>query len=140
MTRFVLDCSVSMSWCFDDEANEYADSVLNSLQTISALVPNLWAIEATNVLLVAERRKRITPAQSIRAIALLQALPIFTDENSPQQTMSATLDLARSHGLSAYDAAYLELALREGIALATLDKRLAQAAQECGVELFASQS
>nr|WP_275072601.1 type II toxin-antitoxin system VapC family toxin [Petrachloros mirabilis] len=134
-----MDCSVSMSWCFGDEANEYADSVLNSLQTMNALVPSLWAIEATNVLLVAERRNRITPAQSIRAITLLQALPIFTDANSPQQLMSATLDLARSHKLSAYDAAYLELALREGLDLATLDKRLTQAAQECGVELFASQ-
>ncbi len=138
MSGFVLDCSVSLSWCFEDEANEYADAVLNSLQTCNALVPNLWAIEATNILLVAERRSRITPAQSIRAIALLQALPIFTDANPSQQLMSATLDLARTHKLSAYDAAYLELALREGFALATLDKRLTQAAQECGVELFAS--
>ena len=79
MSQFVLDCSVSLSWCFADEVNDYADSVLNSLQTCNALVPNLWAFEAANVLLVAERRNRITPAQSIRAITLLQALPIYMD-------------------------------------------------------------
>ncbi|MGB8701305.1 MAG: type II toxin-antitoxin system VapC family toxin [Thermosynechococcaceae cyanobacterium] len=137
MSRFVLDCSVSLSWCFEDEANPYADSVLDALQDSSALVPSLWAFEAANALLVAERRNRISSAQSIRAIALLQALPIFTDEVSPHQSMTATLSLARSHGLSAYDAAYLELALREGLALATLDKRLELAAQGCGVILFA---
>jgi predicted nucleic acid-binding protein len=136
LTRFVLDCSVAMSWCFDDENNTYADQVLESLLTVKAIVPTLWPLEVANVLVVAERRKRLTEAQMIRAIALLQALPIGVDETTAQRALGATLTLAREHNLSAYDAAYLELAMREGLSLATVDAKLIQVISYCGVELY----
>jgi predicted nucleic acid-binding protein len=136
LSRFVLDCSVTMSWCFEDEVNEYSESILSSLQFSQALVPSLWALEVANVLLVAERRKRINAAQVAHAISLLQSLPISFDSLTAQQAMSATLSLGRFHALSAYDAAYLELALREGLPLATVDQRLIHAAQACGVSIF----
>jgi predicted nucleic acid-binding protein len=136
LTRFVLDCSVAMSWCFDNETNAYADEVLGSLLTAEAVVPVLWSLEVANVLVVAERRKRLTEAQMIRAIALLQALPISVDEATAQQALGATLTLAREHSLSAYDAAYLELAMREGLSLATVDEKLTQVMRDCGVSLY----
>ena len=125
-----------MSWCFDDETNTYADEVLGSLLTAEAVVPVLWSLEVANVLVVSERRKRLTEAQMIRAIALLQALPILVDEATAQQALGATLTLAREHSLSAYDAAYLELAMREGLSLATVDEKLVQVMRHCGVSLY----
>jgi predicted nucleic acid-binding protein len=125
-----------MSWCFDDEANIYADDVLSSLITAEAIVPALWPIEVANVLVVAERRKRLTEAQIMRAVALLQALPIRVDEATAQQALGATLTLAREHSLSGYDAAYLELAMRGGLPLATVDKKLTQVMLHCGVPLY----
>ncbi len=136
MIRFVLDCSVAMSWCFDDETNTYADEVLESLLTAEAVVPTLWSLEVANVLVVAERRKRITEAQLIRATALLQALPISVDEATAQQALGATLTLAREHSLSAYDAAYLELAMKQGLSLATVDEKLAHVMRHCGIALY----
>jgi predicted nucleic acid-binding protein len=125
-----------MSWCFDDETNTYADEVLGSLLTAEAVVPNLWFLEVANVLVIAERRKRLTEAQIIRAVALLQALPIGVDEATAQQALGATLTLAREHNLSAYDAAYLELAMREGLSLATVDEKLIRVMRHCGVFLY----
>jgi predicted nucleic acid-binding protein len=129
-----------MSWCFDDETNAYADEVLGSLLTAEAVVPVLWSLEVANVLVVAERRKRLTEAQMIRAIALLQALPISVDEATAQQALGAILTLAREHGLSAYDAAYLELAMREGLSLATMDEKLTHVMRHCGVSLYCEPS
>jgi predicted nucleic acid-binding protein len=140
LTRFVLDCSVAMSWCFNDEINTYADEVLGTLLTAEALVPALWSLEVANVLVVAERRKRLTEAQMIRAIALLQALPISVDEATAQRALGATLTLAREHSLSAYDAAYLELAMREGLSLATVDAKLTHVMRHCGVDLYCEPS
>jgi predicted nucleic acid-binding protein len=131
-----LDCSVTISWCFEDEVNDYSEGVLSSLQFSQALVPSLWGLEVANVLLVAERRKRITGAQVAHAISLLKSLPIAVDSLTVQQAMSATLSLGRFHTLSVYDAAYLELALREGLPLATVDQRLVQSAQACGLSIF----
>lgn len=134
----VLDCSVAMSWCFADEEDPYAEAVLDQLEKVSAVVPSLWRLETANVLLVAERRRRITRAESMRLAAFLSELPIVDDFESVARGLSLVLDLARDHGLSAYDAAYLELAIRRGLPLATLDRQLAQAAQTAGVPLFKS--
>jgi len=136
LTRFVLDCSVALSWCFEDESDPYADRVLDSLQETSAIVPQLWTLEVTNVLLVAERRFRITRAQTGRLVALLQALPINTDEQTAIRALESILAIGRMEMLSAYDASYLELAIREGLPLATLDRQLAQAASNCGVSPY----
>lgn len=100
-----------------------------------AFVPEIWSLEIANVLLVAERRNRITQQQSSEAIILLQSLLIQVDTSTNTNALGATLVLGRQEGLAAYDAAYLELALRLQLPLATLDTRLAEAATRCGVDL-----
>jgi predicted nucleic acid-binding protein len=124
-----------MAWCFEDEADEYADSVLDLLADSETVVPSIWTLEVANVLLVAERKKRLTKADSSRFVKLLRELPITIDQETPDRALSEILPVGRQLGLSAYDAAYLELAMREGIALATRDNGLKQAAQKCGVKL-----
>ncbi|MCL5884153.1 MAG: type II toxin-antitoxin system VapC family toxin [Deltaproteobacteria bacterium] len=135
MTGFVLDCSVAMAWCFGDETNPYSEAVLQGLADNGAVAPSIWPLEMANVLLVAERRKRISKAQSRRFVELLQALPIAVDDVSAARAWDGVLSLAREQQLSAYDAAYLELAMREGLPLATLDGALRKAARSCGVAL-----
>lgn len=127
---FVLDTSVTMAWCFEDEADARADAVLDRLRTEPAAAPDLWPLEVANVLLVAERTSRITEAQSTHFLALLGALPIQV-EASPDWT--ELLAAGRRHGLSAYDASYLTLAARLGAPLATLDGELAAACSAAGV-------
>ncbi|MGL5836610.1 MAG: type II toxin-antitoxin system VapC family toxin [Waterburya sp.] len=136
MSDFVLDCSVSISWIFSDEHSDYAETVLRLLEDWQAIVPSIWFLEMANVLLVGERRGRITQAQTTQALLLLDALDIVVDDNTENQAFSTTLTLGREQGLAAYDAAYLELAMRLKLPLATLDARLAAAAKHCGVVLF----
>lgn len=138
MSRFVLDNSVVMAWYFEDEANDFTASVLQSLASSEALVPTIWPLEVANVLLVGERRGHSTKARTSRFVALLDALPIRVDATTSQHALSGILTLAREQRLSAYDAAYLELAMREGVALATQDQALRRAAEVCGVELVAA--
>jgi predicted nucleic acid-binding protein len=130
---FVIDTSVTMAWCFEDEATESTERLLDELRTDHAVVPALWRLEVANVLLVAERRKRLTEAQSVRFVELLTRLPIQVDD-APAD-VDSILTSGRQHGLSAYDAAYLVLAERLGAALATLDDRLVQACRAAGVQL-----
>ncbi len=133
MSDFVLDCSVSISWIFSDEQSDYAETVLRLLEDRQTIVASIWFLEMANVLLVEERRGRIMPAQTAEALLLLDALDIVVDENTETQAFSAILTLGREQGLAAYDAAYLELAMRLQIPLATLDARLAAAAHCCKV-------
>ncbi|MFP4158541.1 MAG: type II toxin-antitoxin system VapC family toxin [Desulfobacterales bacterium] len=130
---FVIDNSVVMAWCFGDEANDYADSVLEQLAENTALVPALWPLEVVNVLLVAERKKRLRFADSARFLALLSALPIVVDHQGRKAIMKELLSLGRSSELSAYDAAYLDLAMRNNCPVATLDKKLLEAAKKLDV-------
>jgi predicted nucleic acid-binding protein len=132
----VLDASVALAWAFPDEGSEYADAVLVSLEGQTILVPCLWAVEVTNGLAVGERRKRLREAEIRRFLALLQGLAILQDIQSPAEAMNGILPLAREYGLSAYDAAYLELAVRKGAPVATLDTGLSKAAREAGVPVF----
>jgi len=132
----VLDCSVTMAWCFEDECDAYADSVLAALTGAEACVPSIWPVEVANVLLVAERRDRIAAADSARFVKLLADLPIVVDEGGHRRTQGPVLDLGRRTGLSAYDACYLDLAMRLGVPLATRDDRLREAASANGVEPF----
>ena len=134
--KFVLDTSVTMAWCFEDEASAYADAVLDSLIHIKALAPAVWPLEVSNVLAVAERRGRIAKAGSVRFISLLMQLPIMVEVETPQRVFGEILALAREYHLSSYDASYLDLAMREGIPLATQDRRLQQAAEQAGVTLY----
>ena len=134
--QFVLDCSVAISWCLVDENDDYADAILTMMPDSEAFVPGIWSLEIANTLVVAERRNRMITKQSEQAIALLQSLLIQVDLFTDAKALNATLKLARQEGLAAYDAAYLELALRLQLPLATtLDTRLAEAATRCGVGL-----
>jgi predicted nucleic acid-binding protein len=133
---FVVDNSVVMSWCFKDEANEYADTILDSLKHSTAIVPSIWALEVVNVLLVAERGKRLSKADSIRFISLLTQLPITVERVESEKLMEEILALAREHRLSSYDASYLDLAMRRGLPIATVDKSLRAAARKVQVPIF----
>ncbi len=137
MTRFVLDCSVAMAWCFEDEADAYTDGVLRALTQRTAVVPALWPLEVANVLLVAERRRRLSGADMIRFLDLLAGLPILVDGPLGVHDLAIILPLGRQYHLSAYDAAYLHLAMRERLPLATHDRGLRAAAKVAGVLEFA---
>lgn len=138
--RLVLDGSLTLAWYFSDEADPYADAVAQGLATREAVVPSLWRLEIANTLVVGERRKRSTEAQASAFLARLESLPIVIDDETDARAWSETLRLARTHTLSAYDAAYLELAMRRGLPLASLDDQLRVAARAVGVPLFTAQS
>jgi predicted nucleic acid-binding protein len=126
---FVLDSSVVMSWLLEDESDPYADRVEDLLYGQRATVPPLWLYEVVNVLLQASRRGRISEDYAQWALSFLVTLPIDIDGGDLWDYSLNINQLARRHDLTAYDAAYLELALRHGIPLATMDKRLMQAAK-----------
>ncbi len=129
---FVLDALVTMAWLFEDESTKYTDAVLHKLESEDALVPDLWLYEVANVLVIGERNKRITEANSRRFAALLSELPIRVVEIAKGALWGNVLVLAREHRLSAYDAAYLELAMKEGLPIATQDKALRKASKQAG--------
>lgn len=137
MGHLVLDASITMTWCYPDEHSSFAFKVLDALEHRRAIVPSLWAVEVANALIVGERRSRLSASDISRFFELLQGLSIETDTQTASRALSDTLQLARTYRLSAYDAAYLELAMREGFVLATLDERLKDAAKKAGVEVFA---
>jgi len=136
---FVLDNSVAMRWLLASEKaadQNYAEAVLKTLTDVDARVPNLWHLEAANVLLAAEKNGNIDARTAEAFIAHLDSLPLQVDSLTAQQAFNRTLALARAYKLSTYDAAYLELALREGLPLATLDKDLIKAAKKANVQLY----
>ena len=134
--NFVVDNSVVMSWCFKDETNKYADTVLDRLKEATAVVPSIWPLEVVNVLLVAERQKRLSESDSIRFITLLSQLPIMVEPERPEKMMKELLALARANNLSSYDASYIDLAMRRGFPIATLDNRLIEAARRIDVPIL----
>ena len=139
MTAFVLDNSVAMRWLLaSNKASDqrYAESVLKSLANAEAVVPNLWHLEAANVLLSATNRKEIEISEIERFTVQLENLPITVDTLTANQVFGHTISLANAYRLSSYDAAYLELALREGLPLATLDKDLLKAARRSDIEIY----
>lgn len=133
MTDLVLDASVALAWCFDNEATEAGDRVLERVANDAAAVPAIWHVEVANVLALAERRRRITQARSAQFITLIEGLEIIVDEETPSRAFTRILDLAREQRLTAYDAAYLELAMRLGVPLASKDRDLCDAAERVGV-------
>jgi predicted nucleic acid-binding protein len=136
MIRFVLDSSITMAWCFEDEKTSYTESILDAVSTgNAAIVPALWPYEVLNVLVIAQRRKRMNQAQALQFWRELQSLSISIDAKAISRFSFDLMSLASQHHLTAYDAAYLELALREGLPLATLDEDLKKAAKTAGVSL-----
>lgn len=134
--RFVVDNSIVMSWCFEDEASSYADAVLDALESAHAVVPSVWPLEVANVLLVAERRRRLSRADTSRFVMLVQSLPIRVEPEAPARVMGDILALARETGLSSYDASYLDLAIRKSLPIATLDRDLRRAARRYRVPIW----
>lgn len=132
---FVLDCSVTMTWMFRDEATETTDALRGRLLYESAIVPALWTMEVANALLVAKRRGRIQPDELNSLTGLLRDLPVEIDSLDMDRVVVRGLDLANQYSLSVYDAMYLELAIRRGLPLATLDRRLTAACRDAGVRL-----
>ncbi len=135
--RFVLDASVAVAWCFEDEATKFTEGVLDLISGgAEAVVPSIWPLEISNALLVAERRKRIALAKVTALLVRIAGLPISVMPSDAKRAFEQILPMARQQGLSQYDAAYLELAVREGLALATLDGELQRTAKATGVELL----
>lgn len=134
--QFVIDNSVVMAWCFADEESIYADFVLDSLKDNDAIVPAIWPLEVGNVLVVGERRHRLSEADSARFLSLVHNLPISVDQETPDRMMREIVALARHHQLSTYDASYLDLAMRRDIPLATRDAALRKAADRSQVPIF----
>jgi len=133
---FVLDCSVTMAWIFDDEDDPHAAAVRDRLDHGMAIVPSIWPLEVCNALVVAERRRRVSRAEAVRFLEVLRQLPIDVDAMPTLASVDGAFQLARETGLSLYDAAYLELAATHGLPLATLDAALGTAAGKVGVEIL----
>lgn len=133
---FVVDNSVVMTWCFKDKTNQYADAILDCLSDATAFVPSIWPLEVVNVLLVAERKKRLSEADSVRFITLLSQLPIIVEHQRPERLMKDLLALARSNNLSSYEASYLDLSMRKGIPIATVDTRLITASKKTDIPIL----
>lgn len=131
----VLDASLALSWALPDEASTYSDAVLAKVAASGALVPGLWPHEMANGLLMAQKRGRYTTAQRMAFVEELLRLPIEVETSGARAILDGQATLAERYGLTAYDAAYLDLALRHGIALATQDKAMKAAADKAGVAI-----
>jgi predicted nucleic acid-binding protein len=130
----VIDVSVAATWWFADEVTPATDAILERVVAEGAVVPALFPAEAANVLMQAERRKRVAPALVDRMLGILAGLPIEVE--APLRTPARALDITRAHGLTVYDALYLETAIRRGLPLATRDRDLQKAARAAGVPLL----
>lgn len=125
-----------MAWCFEDAISPYAELILDRLENTTAIVPSIWPLEVGNVLLVAERKKRLSKAAGNKFIDLLSELPIIVDQEPPERMIREIFTLARKYRLSTYDASYLDLALKRGVPIATLDERLVSAAKQNHIKIF----
>jgi predicted nucleic acid-binding protein len=134
----VVDASVAAAWCFEDEVSPFTETVLDAVVRDGARVPALWVVEMSNVLAMAERHGRLDAARVDQILAALVALPVTLEHGDVSSLAPALVRLARAHRLTAHDAAYLELAMRTGLPLATRDASLLTAAGRVGVSLFDS--
>ncbi|MFM9859388.1 type II toxin-antitoxin system VapC family toxin [Pseudoxanthobacter sp. M-2] len=136
MTPYVLDVSLTMGWLFEDEATDAGWQLLDRAIRTGVTVPSIWAYELANVLFVAERRGRVTPAQSSAFLNRLDGLRIDIEATASSHLLAVVLPLARSTGLAIYDAAYVDLAQRLDLPLATKDRRMAEAAANLSIRLL----
>lgn len=133
---FVLDSSIALSWCFEDERTPATRALLVRVGVAGACAPALWPLEVLNALAMAERRSRIDAERRQRLAGFLRDLPVTIDEETASQVWAVTSQLAARFRLTVYDAAYLELAQRLNLPLATLDQELRAAAAALGVPLL----
>jgi predicted nucleic acid-binding protein len=131
----VVDASIALTWCFEDEVTAATEAIGTRVDSEGAIVPGLWRLEVANTLLLAERRGRIDRSDVEQRLELLAALPISIDADTGIRAWTDTLLLARAERLTLYDAAYLELAIRQDVELATLDRDLRRAARKMGVAI-----
>jgi predicted nucleic acid-binding protein len=136
MSAVVIDSSIALSWCFEDEASPETDRLFERVRDDGAIVPGLWHLELANVLLQAERRGRITAKDVGVRLDLIADLPILTDPETTARAWREILTMARADRLTTYDATYLELAARRGLPLLTKDADLVRAAQRLGIQVF----
>ena len=132
---FIVDASVGFAWVYEGQATPETDGLLNQVAAgATVIVPALWFLEMANVLLVAQRRHRLTAIQRKEALEKLAAMQFTMDEEGMRHAFGITSELAEKHGLSIYDATYLELASRRSLPLASRDEALKTAARRCGVK------
>ena len=136
MSAVVIDTSIALSWCFEDEASPETDGLFERVRDEGAIVPGLWHLELGNVLLQAEKRGRITPKDVGVRLDLIAELPIVTDQETTARAWREILTMARADRLTTYDATYLELAVRRGLPLLTKDGELVRAAKRIGVQVL----
>ena len=132
----VVDASVTLAWCFLDEATEATWSVLDEVRDGGGITPAIWPLEVSNAMLRGQGRGRLSAAAAAQFVELIEMLPIQVEPLTIHRALGPIRSLAQTHSLSAYDASYLELAMREGMSLATGDERLRQAAAAVGVSLL----
>lgn len=132
----VVDTSIALTWCFEDEASPATDRLFERVRDHGAIVPGLWHLELGNVLLQASKRGRIGGADMAMRLELIGELPIAVDQETTARAWRDILALAKAQGLTAYDACYLELALRRGVPLLSRDRELVEAARRVGVEVL----
>lgn len=132
----VLDASVALAWCFEDEQTPEVMDLLDRVAETGGVAPLLWPLEALNGLFAAERRRRIAADKRATLAAFLRALPITLDGDTAERAWDATARLAAEFQLTVYDAAYLELPQRRGLPLASLDQDLRKAASVAGVDVL----
>jgi predicted nucleic acid-binding protein len=136
---FVLDASVSVAWCFEDETSIYTEGVLELLIGETAIVPVVWPFEVANALLVGERRLRSTTRQTSESLQQLLDLPVSVDDATFSTAWGPVLSIGRQYGVAVYDAAYLELALRRGLPIATIDERQRDVAAILGIPVVTTE-
>lgn len=131
---FVVDASMAFAWVLPNQASAEAEALLERIEAgVEAVVPSLWFLEVANGLLVAQRRKRVTAPERMLALVRLSALSLTVDEDAARDVFGRTSMLAEQFGLSVYDAAYLEVALRRNLPLGTRDRALRSAAERSGI-------
>ncbi len=134
MSGFVLDASLTMAWCFESDANEYTEGILARMENgEEALVPTLWRLEVVNALLKSKRQGKVTAERAAKFLAELRGFAIEVDDEAPARADNEIFQLGLKHQLSSYDAAYLELAIRRKLPLATEDNNLILAAKATAV-------
>jgi len=136
MSAVVVDSSIALTWCFKDEATPETDKLFERVRDEGAIVPGLWYLELSNVLLQAEKRGRIGTSDVAARLGLISELPISVDHETTARAWRDILQIARIDGLTTYDATYLELARRLGLPLLTKDKELARAARRSSIAVF----
>ncbi len=131
----VVDASMAVAWCLQEEVHAGIQAVLDRVLAEGGHVPSIWPTELANALLVAERRQRLRPGELERVVGLFDEMNISVDRTDGRSVVAAVVPLARSYELAVYDACYLELAIRLGAEVTTLDRRLIAAAARCGVSV-----